>query len=323
MENKSNFISILSDYGFKLTFGNKADTTFLRKALQAIILNERPIEAIEFLSNEFIGITKDARAGLYDLICKDENDNSFIVEMQLGYYPHFIQRSKFYAFHRFNTLVDKGDYKFKNLTPIYCIGFLANNIFPKSKEYFHFGKLRNQKGENMDNQIVHIIIEIDKFDKKLSDLRTDLDKLLYLMKNHEIIEKMKELPEVLSEGWIEKALQKFDKSKMTADQRMHFEMMLARNGSIIEMQEAEGKRIKEEKERAIKAAVEEKEREIEAKEREIKAAVEEKEREIEKIKKQSIINQVKALKAGGVDKAIISNITGLSIEKIEKLLNDD
>jgi len=94
----------------------------------------------------------------------------------------------------------------------------------------------------MDNQIVHIIIEIDKFDKKETELHTDLDKLIYFMKNQEIIEKMKELPEVLSEGWIEKAIEKFDGVKMTPDERMHFEWMLARNGSIIQMQEAEKKR---------------------------------------------------------------------------------
>jgi hypothetical protein len=37
------FISILSDYGFKATFGNESDTTFLKKALQALIKSPVPI----------------------------------------------------------------------------------------------------------------------------------------------------------------------------------------------------------------------------------------------------------------------------------------
>lgn len=279
METDSNFISILSDYGFKLTFADQTDTTFLRKALQAIIQSEHAIESVEFLNVEFVGITQNARAGLYDLICEDENGSNFIVEMQLGYYKHFIQRAKFYAFHRFNTLVKKGKYKFNNLTPIYCIGFLAKSIFPYSNQYFHFGKLRNQIGEDMDDQIVHIIIEIDKFDKKETDLNNDLDKLIYFMKNHEIIEKMKELPEVLSEGWIQKAIEKFDKSKMTVEQRMNFEMMLAKNASIIQMQEEEMKR------------------------------------EIEESSKKTATK----LKANGVDNLIIAKATGLSIEEIKEL----
>ena len=46
------FISIISDYGFKVTFGNAADTLFLRVALQALTL--------------------DSRAGIYDVACTAE-----------------------------------------------------------------------------------------------------------------------------------------------------------------------------------------------------------------------------------------------------------
>ncbi len=199
MKNETKFISILSDYGFKLTFADESDTTFLRKALQALIQNDYPIKRVKFLSNEFIGLTEDSRGGLYDLICEDEKGNTFIVEMQLGFYKNYIQRAKFYAFQRFNTLVTRGRYKFDDLTPIYCIGLLAKGIYPKSEQYYHFGTLKNQKGEDLDTQIVHIIVEIDKFDKTESEIYTDLDKLIYIMKNQEIINKIGELPKFLSE----------------------------------------------------------------------------------------------------------------------------
>ena len=48
----SRFISILSDYGFKATFGNEADTTFLKKALQALIDSPVPIKSVEFVKND-------------------------------------------------------------------------------------------------------------------------------------------------------------------------------------------------------------------------------------------------------------------------------
>jgi len=50
------------------------------------------------------------------------------------------------------------------------------------------------------------------------------------MKNQEIIDQIAKLPKILSEDWIEEAIKKLDKSRMTPEQRMHFEMMLARNG---------------------------------------------------------------------------------------------
>lgn len=104
MKKGSKFISLLSDYGFKVAFADESDTLFLRKALQALIQSETPITQIEFTKGEFVGVTQEARGGIFDLVCVDENQRSFIVEMQLGHYKHFIHRAKFYAFHRYNTL---------------------------------------------------------------------------------------------------------------------------------------------------------------------------------------------------------------------------
>lgn len=247
MENEKKFISLLSDYGFKVAFADESNTLFLRRALQALIQSEIPIKKVQFLRNEFVGITEDSRGGVFDLVCEDEKQRTFIVEMQLGYYKHFIQRAKFYAFQRFNTLVEKGKYQFDNLTPIYCIGFLAKGIFPKSSEYYHFGRLMNQKGEELDQQITHIIVEINKFEKKENDIQSDLDKLIYIMKNLENIKGVDQLPKFLTEDWIEQAMKKLDKSQMTPDQRMHYEMMLAKNATIIEMlKEDEKKQIAKE-----------------------------------------------------------------------------
>ncbi|MES2518173.1 MAG: PD-(D/E)XK nuclease family transposase [Bacteroidota bacterium] len=62
------FISILSDYGFKATFGNEANTTFLKKALQALINAPIPIKSVEFVKNEISAITIDSRSGIYDIL---------------------------------------------------------------------------------------------------------------------------------------------------------------------------------------------------------------------------------------------------------------
>jgi len=112
-------------------------------------------------------------------------------------------------------LVEKGKYQFEDLTSIYCIGFLAKEIFPKSKEYYHFARLKNQKGEELDDQITHIIVEISKFDKKAAEIQTDLDKLIYIMKNLEHIK------------------------------GLDFEMMLAKAGSIVSMEKEEKERERE------------------------------------------------------------------------------
>ena len=64
---------------------------FLRKALQALINSEIPIKEVYFDKTTFDGITRDSRSGIYDLMCIDEADNHFIVEMQLSEFKFFIK----------------------------------------------------------------------------------------------------------------------------------------------------------------------------------------------------------------------------------------
>ena len=91
-EQEPRFIPMVSDYGFKATFGNEADTLFLRRSLQALIKSEIPIEDIQFLPNEYKGLVEDGRSSVFDVACRDEKGNYFIVEMQFSKYPEFIQR---------------------------------------------------------------------------------------------------------------------------------------------------------------------------------------------------------------------------------------
>jgi hypothetical protein len=47
---------------------------------------------VHFDKNAFEALTIDSRSGIFDLACTDENGSQFIVEMQLGLAPHFVQR---------------------------------------------------------------------------------------------------------------------------------------------------------------------------------------------------------------------------------------
>lgn len=227
------FISILSDYGFKATFGNEANTIFLKKALQALIDSPIPIKDVEFVKNDISAITIDSRSGIYDIACIDENDNHFIVEMQLSEYPEFIQRMKFYALHRFNTLVKKGEYKFENLPKIYCIGILAQNIFPQIVYYHNIAILRNAKNEIIDDQMSFITVELAKFTKQLTDIQTDLDKLIYTMKNLHTVTEASQFPKFWDEEWLKKAISEVDLRNMTAEQKLAYEMAVSANALAV------------------------------------------------------------------------------------------
>lgn len=238
------FISILSDYGFKVTFGNETDTRFLRRALQALIQSPVSIRHVEFIESEISGLTKDSRSGIYDIACVDEAGNQFIAEMQLSKYPDFIQRMKFYSFYRLNTLVRKGKYKFEGLPKIYCNGILAFDIFPHIAGYHNVAVLKNEAGELIDDQTTFITVELAKFEKRLASVQTDLEKLVYTMKTLHKTTSPKQFPQFWSEEWLEAAIKELDTRAMTPEKRMAYEMTLSANALAVEnenrkIQEAE------------------------------------------------------------------------------------
>lgn len=230
---KERFISLLSDYGFKATFGNESDTRFLKKALQALINSPVPIREVKFVKNDISALTKDSRSGIYDLACTDENGNHFIVEMQLGAYAEFIQRMKFYALYRFNTLVEKGNFTFEDLPRIYCIGILAKSILPSIKDYHNIAVLRNEKGELIDEQLTFITLELDKFNTQIADIQTDLDKLIYTMKNLHKATSPTQYPQFWNEEWLKIAIDELDKKALTQEERLVYAMTISANALAV------------------------------------------------------------------------------------------
>jgi len=291
MNNNNRFISLLSDYGFKVTFADESNTLFLRKALQAMIQSEAAIASVQFLRNEQPGTTKEARGSVFDLICVDEKNRTFIVEMQFSPYKNFIQRSKFYAFHQFNTFIEKGQYHYEDIPPIYCIGLLAKGIFPQSNHYYHFGRLKDQEGLEMDDQLTHIIIEIDKFNKAVHRIDTELDILIFTMKHSKDIKKSDQLPEFMEADWIQQALKKLDISQMTPEAYRDYQYAMEQQAHILNQRKKEDQqlvdkttqKVQQETTRAIK------------------------------------IEQAKKMKVMGMAHEVIVQVTGLSIEEIEQL----
>jgi hypothetical protein len=121
------------------------------------------------------------------------------------------------------------------LEQIYCIGILAHRIFP-FEEAHNFGSVRNQHNEIMDEQIVYITYELDKFQKTLAEVETDLDKLIFTMKHLQVYtqEPQTQFPAFWTEDWLDVAIKELDTRKFTPEQYMHYVMTLAKNAAAIE-----------------------------------------------------------------------------------------
>lgn len=315
MNEEKRFISMLSDYGFKITFGNENHPKFLRKALQALIDSDIPIREVKFTKNEVTATTKDSRGGLFDITCENEKGQVFIVEMQLFDFSNMIHRAKFYAFHRFNIMVRKGKYRFNDLKKIYTITILAGKTY-ETALYHQIGTLKNQNGELMDDQITHVVVELEKFQKTLEEVETDLDKLLYTMKLTDTATKEIELPDFMKEDWLDETLKELDKANLTPEQRAELEIIIAGNMTEKVAREEEWK----ERENKIKEEWKERENRMkeEWNERENKVKEEWKERE-SKVKTEAVKN---AIALATLSDEQIAKINDVTIEIVQRIRED-
>lgn len=201
--------------------------------MQALIGSAVPLREVRLLPTEQTRLTPDSRGGIYDLACTDEDDQIYLVEMQLGPYPEFLQRMKFYALYQLNTLVRRGDYAFENLPRIYCIGILGNTIFPHVPEYHNVAVLRNEAGVALDQQLTFVTVELSKFGKPAAACLTDLDKLLFAMQNAHKITDLSLFPTFWDETWIKIALEEVDTRSMNPEELLAFEMQLSANALAV------------------------------------------------------------------------------------------
>jgi predicted transposase/invertase (TIGR01784 family) len=292
-------IPFTSDYGFKVTFGNENNTLFLRKALQALIASPIPIKEVTFDKNTFDGITRESRSGVFDMSCIDEMNNHFIVEMQLSLFKFFMQRLKFYGLQKLNTMVQKGQYIYADLNKIYCIAIMSHSI-SELPHYHNIGTMKNQDGILMDDQMTFITIELDKFNKTAETCTTDLDKLIFTMKEAHVVNEPTQFPQFWTEEWLKVAIAELDTRRMTPEERMAYVMTLSNNAIALHMEN-------QRKEEAVKEATEIVKRET----------TEIVKRETTEIMKRENIS--KALKRGKLSDAEIAEDNGVSIEYVKAL----
>lgn len=159
---------------------------------------------------------------------------------------------KFYALHKFNTVVERGEFDYTNLPKIYAIAILAKNILP-TKPFHTIANLRSEQGEIIDSQMTFITLELAKFDKPVAEIESDLDKLIYTMKTLHTAQPT-EYPAFWNEEWLRRAIEELDTRRMSPEERAYFARVTAANAEAVK---AEKQRIEEVKVEAIQNALRE------------------------------------------------------------------
>ena len=184
------FIYPLTDWGFKRIFGDKE---LMMDFLNSLLEGERVITDLEYLNTEQIPEDYDGRRTVYDLYCKTDTGEYIIVEMQNREQTFFKDRALYYMSQSVVKQAQKGKGWRFNLTAVYGIYFV-NFLLDKNEPSEHFCKdiamIDKHTGKVFNNKFRQIYIELPRFMKSEADCNNFLEYWIYNLVN---MNKLKEI----------------------------------------------------------------------------------------------------------------------------------
>jgi predicted transposase/invertase (TIGR01784 family) len=189
------YISLLTDFGFKRIFGEEANKDFLIAFLNAVLNIDGGIADLHYGNPEKKGRIVTNRTAVFDLYCTTGKGERIIVEVQNHHHTNFKERGLFYAARSIQAQEKKGKKWNYELCPVYSVSIVNFNLnkADRSKDkYISYVQLTDVETHKVFyRKLTLVYIELLRFNKKLEELETIIEKWVYLFKN---LPKLENLP---------------------------------------------------------------------------------------------------------------------------------
>ena len=316
------YINPFTDFGFKKLFGQECNKELLLDFLNELLYEEQGrIVSISYLKLEQLGFSENSRRAIFDIYCENEKGEKFIVELQKTDQNFFKDRTVYYSTFPIVQQAPKGgewNYELKAVYVIAILGFVFEDDEDEPEKYRYDVKLTDIVTHKVFyDKLTFIYLAMPKFNKELDQIETHFEKWMFLLKNLKnlddhpdefreyIFERLFEAAEVAKLSQTE-YLQYVENIKNIRDWNNCFDTALSRatvKATEKGMKKGMKKGIKEGLEKGIKMGME----------KGIKKGIK---KGIEKEREVVVINCNNA----GFSLEVISKITGLTIEEIQKIL---
>jgi predicted transposase/invertase (TIGR01784 family) len=295
------FVDVTNDIAFRKIFGQQEKKEVLISFLNAVITlpNNAIVEDVTIVNPYQLPLLAQGKTTILDVKAKDSVGNTFIVEMQVAQSKAFHKRVMYYTAQSYSQQIVEGD-DYDKLFPVYFIGIL-NFPFDSSTHYYNTYKVQNvETHEQVFTDISFHIIELEKFTKKLRELKTIIDQWIYFIKN---ASDLSVIPENISDAGLHTAYEQANRGTWTPQELEEYLKSGMRRADEVN---------------ALKFAREQGVQEGLAKGEEIGLAKGE-EKGVNKNNRLVIITGHK----NGLSIAMVSTITNLSEEQVQIILNEE
>ena len=218
------YINPFTDYGFKKLFGEEPNKDLLMDFLNELLKDEQgEIQELTYIRNEQLGSSELDRKAIFDLYCKNERGETFIVELQKAKHNFFKDRTVYYSTFPIRDQAKRAEWNYE-LKAVYTVAIL-DFVFDEDKnepqKYRYDVKLTDIKTcKVFYDKLTFIYLEMPKFTKTIDDLETRFDKWLYVIRN---LNRLDRVPEKLQEKIFLKLFEVAEIARFTPDQVLSYE----------------------------------------------------------------------------------------------------
>ena len=178
------FLNPKTDFAFKRIFGSAHSKAILLSFLNAILDLKSPyrILDLEILDPYLAPKIKGMKDTYLDVRAKDENDKSYIIEMQVLNVAGFEKRVLYNACKAYAGQIQRGE-DYHLLTDVIAITITDFVMFKEVTDIVTKFRLRAQAGHVYSDELELVFAELPKFQKTEQDLQSALDRWFYFLKH--------------------------------------------------------------------------------------------------------------------------------------------
>ncbi len=270
MEDKAmRFVDVKNDVAFRKIFGNEKKTEIIISFLNAVLglPKGKLIKKVRVVDPYQLPEIKELKSSILDLRVIDERGVSYIVEMQVEEFDGFDKRVQYYTAREYSAQIKRGE-EYPKLNQVIFIGILDFEFFEDDDHYITRHRTVNIKTQKTTlDGMEYNFIELEKFNKKLEEIETLVDKWIYFIKNAENLDvipdnvKDKGLKQAYEDAekhsWTKKELHDYDYASMRKQDRRGAKQLAVRRATKKGYEQGMEKGIEKGMEKGIEKGIEE------------------------------------------------------------------
>ncbi len=180
------FLDPKSDIAFKKLFSEIKHKDILISFLNSILKRKEDSKIVDVsIADPYNHKERPgSKLSIVDARCTDKQGKHYILEIQVTDEKDYKERCLYYAALALNRQLDHAD-EYKKIEPVIFIGILDFNLFSSPSCVKKFLLLDPETGEHGLPDLEFHFIELQKFDKELTDvddIKDIVDKWIYLLK---------------------------------------------------------------------------------------------------------------------------------------------